>query len=153
VLGVGLGSHNHGELAPLGEVEDARERARLLDEGLERLQAYWSGEFEPRPVQRPRIPIWVAARWPSRPPLRRAARFDGLFPIDMDEPDQLAEMAEYVRSVRDPAAGPFEVVVTNPAGTDPAPWEAAGATWCLTGFGATPRESEVRAAIEAGPGA
>jgi hypothetical protein len=38
-------------------------------------------------------------------------------------------------------------VVTNPAGTDPAPWEAAGATWCLTGFGNSPTADEVRSAI------
>src|SRR5688572_14761173 len=40
VFGVGLGSDSNGELAPFGEVEDARERARLLDEGLDRLVAY-----------------------------------------------------------------------------------------------------------------
>ena len=34
---------------------------------------------------------------------------------------------------------------------DPAPWEQAGATWCLTGFGQTPRADYVRAAIAAGP--
>ena len=50
-----------------------------------------------------------------------------------------------------PTDRPFDVVVTNPAGTDPAPWSAAGATWCLTGFGAQPGEDEVRAAIAAGP--
>ena len=37
--------------------------------------------FQPTPLQRPRIPIWVAAIWPNRPPLRRAARWDGLFPL------------------------------------------------------------------------
>jgi hypothetical protein len=42
------------------------------------------------------------------------------------------------------------VVVENPAGVDPAPWEAAGATWCLTSFGQTPTEQEVREAIAAG---
>ncbi|MGH2782114.1 MAG: hypothetical protein ACRDLA_12040 [Thermoleophilaceae bacterium] len=35
---------------------------------------------EPGLVQGPPIPVWVAARWPHRRPLRRAARFDGLFP-------------------------------------------------------------------------
>jgi hypothetical protein len=40
-------------------------------------------------------------------------------------------------------------VVTNPPGTDPAPWIAAGATWCLTGFGPQPTRAEVREAIEA----
>ena len=84
VLGVGVGSERTSEFDPerFGEEGDMRARAVLLDEGLERLLAYWDGEFEPRPVQQPRIPIWVAARWPNRRPLRRAARFDGVFPID-----------------------------------------------------------------------
>jgi alkanesulfonate monooxygenase SsuD/methylene tetrahydromethanopterin reductase-like flavin-dependent oxidoreductase (luciferase family) len=149
VFGAGLGSDNNGELEPFGEVVDPRERARLLDEGLQRLMEFWGGEFEPRPLQQPRIPVWVAARWPNQRPLRRAARWDGLFPIDQDEPEQLAEMVAYVNEHRNENAGPFEVVVDNPAGTDPEPWEAAGATWTLTGFGQTPREQEVRDAIRA----
>jgi alkanesulfonate monooxygenase SsuD/methylene tetrahydromethanopterin reductase-like flavin-dependent oxidoreductase (luciferase family) len=152
VFGVGLGSDSGGELEPFGEVVDARERARLLDDGLERLVQFWDGDFEPRPLQRPRIPVWVAARWPNKRPMRRAARWDGLFPIDQEEPEQLAEMVAYVNEHRPDGTGPFEIVVDNPPGTDPEPWEQAGATWCLTGFGATPLEAEVRAAIEAGPG-
>lgn len=152
VLGVGIGGDRNGEFGPFGDAEDPRERARLLDDGLDRLVAYWDGEFEPRPLQRPRIPVWVAARWPNKKPMRRAARWDGLFPIDHDEPEQFAEMVAYVNDHRADASLPFDFVVDNPPGTDPAPWEAAGATWCLTGFGATPRETEVRAAIEAGPG-
>jgi alkanesulfonate monooxygenase SsuD/methylene tetrahydromethanopterin reductase-like flavin-dependent oxidoreductase (luciferase family) len=151
VLGAGLGSDRHGELEPFGEVEDPRERARLLDAGLRRLVAYWDGELEPPPVQKPRIPIWIAARWPSRRPVRRAARWDGLFPIDLPGPEALAELASEVRSLREADAGPFDLVVSNPPGTDPAPWEAAGATWCLTEFGSTPGADEVRAAIDAGP--
>ena len=113
---------------------------------------FWDGEFEPRPLQRPRIPLWVAARWPNKRPMRRAARWDGLFPIDQQEPEQLEEMVAYVTEQRPDGAGEFEIVVENSPGTDPAPWEAAGATWCLTSFSATPTEAEVRAAIEAGPG-
>src|SRR3954468_12425639 len=40
VLGLGLGSDRHGELAPFGEVDDPPEQARLLDAALERLAAY-----------------------------------------------------------------------------------------------------------------
>jgi alkanesulfonate monooxygenase SsuD/methylene tetrahydromethanopterin reductase-like flavin-dependent oxidoreductase (luciferase family) len=148
VLGVGLGSDNHGELDGFGEATDPRERARLLDSGLERLAAYWGGEFEPPPVQRPRIPVWVAGRWPNRRPLRRAARWDGLFPIDLPGPDELAELIAEVAGLRDGAAGPFDVVVTNPPEVDPGPWERAGATWCLSGFGRHPTEADVRAAID-----
>src|SRR3954468_2529863 len=76
VLGVGLGSDNHGELEPFGEVEDPRERARLLDTGLRRLAAYWGGEFDPPPVQRPRIPGWVGGRG-FAPPAGRAPALSG----------------------------------------------------------------------------
>jgi alkanesulfonate monooxygenase SsuD/methylene tetrahydromethanopterin reductase-like flavin-dependent oxidoreductase (luciferase family) len=140
ILGVGLGGDLTGEFDPerFGEEGDPRERARLLDEGLEKLQAYWAGEFEPRPAGR--IPIWVAARWPAKRPLARAARHDGVFPIDLPGPEAVAELA-----ARFPP--PFEIVVTNPAGTDPEPWIEAGATWHLTGFGRQPTEAEVREAI------
>jgi alkanesulfonate monooxygenase SsuD/methylene tetrahydromethanopterin reductase-like flavin-dependent oxidoreductase (luciferase family) len=149
VLGVGLGSDRTGEFDPdrFGEEGDPRARARLLDEGLDRLLAYWRGEFEPGPVQRPRIPVWVAARWPHRRPLRRAVRFDGLFPIDLPGPEALAELMAEVRELRGSDEG-FEIVVTNQPGTDPAPWVEAGATWCLTGFGPQPTPEEVREAID-----
>jgi alkanesulfonate monooxygenase SsuD/methylene tetrahydromethanopterin reductase-like flavin-dependent oxidoreductase (luciferase family) len=45
-LGVGLGSEKTGELEDHYEVTDPRERARLLDRGLDRLAAYWGGDFE-----------------------------------------------------------------------------------------------------------
>jgi alkanesulfonate monooxygenase SsuD/methylene tetrahydromethanopterin reductase-like flavin-dependent oxidoreductase (luciferase family) len=151
-LGVGLGSTRSGELAPFGEVEDARERARLLDEGLDRLNAFWAGEFKPPPIQQPRIPVWVAARWPNRRPVRRAARWDGLFPIEMPGPDALATLAEEVRALRNEPDGDFDLVVElDQPEDDVTGWAQAGATWLLTGFGPQPREAEVRAAIEAGP--
>jgi alkanesulfonate monooxygenase SsuD/methylene tetrahydromethanopterin reductase-like flavin-dependent oxidoreductase (luciferase family) len=152
VLGIGLGSDRHGELAPFGEVSEPREQAALLDDALERLQAYWDGEFLPRPVQRPGIPVWAAAKWPNRRPLQRAARLDGLFPVELPGPEALAELAREVAALRGPDAGPFDYVVTNAPGTDLAPWAEAGATWCLDGFGPQPRLADVRAAIAAGPG-
>src|SRR3954454_4193732 len=146
VFGAGLGSDNSGEFSKFGEEADAKARAQLLDDGLEQLVRYGEGECEPRPVQRPRIPIWLAARWPNRKPVRRALRWDGLFPIDLPGPDALAELSAEVDGARGGDAGPFDIVVTNPAGTEPGPWEAAGATWCLTGFGPQPRVAELEAA-------
>jgi alkanesulfonate monooxygenase SsuD/methylene tetrahydromethanopterin reductase-like flavin-dependent oxidoreductase (luciferase family) len=149
VLGVGIGGDRHGEFGPFGDETDARERARRLDADLARLVELWNGEFQPVPIQQPRIPVWVAARWPNRRPVARAARWDGLFPVELPGPDALAELVEEVRAERD---GAFDFVITEPPGADFGPWQAAGATWCLTGFGSDPREAEVRAAIEAGPG-
>src|ERR1022692_2623823 len=107
-LGVGLGSSNPDELVPFGEVVEPRERARLLDHGLSRLAELWAGEFEPPPVQHPRIPVWVAGKWPNRRPLARAAAWDGMFPIELPGPDALAELAAEIAQQRPPDQGPFD---------------------------------------------
>jgi alkanesulfonate monooxygenase SsuD/methylene tetrahydromethanopterin reductase-like flavin-dependent oxidoreductase (luciferase family) len=170
VMGVGLGSDTSRELSAFGEELDDRARARRLDEALDLLVALWSGEevhhegpafradgvrFLPTPVQ-PRIPVWVASRYPARPPLRRAARHDGLFPIDLDRPDQLRELLDIVEEHRAAQPGaadrPFDVVVDARPGARADEWEAAGATWWLTGFDQfTITAAEVRATVAAGP--
>jgi alkanesulfonate monooxygenase SsuD/methylene tetrahydromethanopterin reductase-like flavin-dependent oxidoreductase (luciferase family) len=149
-LGVGLGSARNGEFEPFGEVADPRERARLLDRGLDDLARYWAGEFEPAPVQQPRIPVWVAAEWPYRRPVRRALRWDGLFPTGLPGPEALAELVSEIRAAR-PADDPFDVVVDLPPGQDSSPWARAGATWTVTDFGLQPTQAEVREVIDAGP--
>ena len=98
-LGVGLGFPPKEEFELFGESGDARVRAELLDEALDVAAGLMSGgpfsydgrhfrldgvEFAPRPVQSPRVPIWVAGAWPARPPFRRAARYDGVVPIAKD---------------------------------------------------------------------
>jgi alkanesulfonate monooxygenase SsuD/methylene tetrahydromethanopterin reductase-like flavin-dependent oxidoreductase (luciferase family) len=152
-LGVGLGYPPDADFALLGEDADDHVRAEKLDEGLELLERLWRGEsfgfdgrhfhvrearFQPVPLQTPRIPIWVAGMWPSRAPFRRAARFEGVFPIKVDEqgmpvdlpPAELAEVVAYVRDHRtDPA--PFEVAAggTGLATERIRASEEAGATW------------------------
>jgi alkanesulfonate monooxygenase SsuD/methylene tetrahydromethanopterin reductase-like flavin-dependent oxidoreductase (luciferase family) len=152
-LGVGLGSPRNGEFEPFGEVSDPRRRASLLDQGLDDLIRYWAGEFEPVPVQQPRIPVWVAGEWPHRRPVRRAARWDGLFPTGLPGPEALAELAREIREMREarPGGGPFDLIVGIAAGDDPKPWAAAGATWLVTDFGTNPTLAEVREVIDAGP--
>lgn len=142
-MGVGLG--NPADFVGFGEVVEARERALILDDSLTRLDGYWRGEFNPLPVQRPRIPVWVAANWPHRRPVRRALRWDGLFPIGLPGPEELALLAEEVRQDR------FDLVVEVAPGDDVRPWEAAGATWVLTSFEPQVPDSVVREVIEAGP--
>lgn len=151
-FGVGLGSSNTAELEPFGEVSDPRERARLLDQRLSRLAELWGGEFEPPPVQQPRIPVWVAGRWPKRRPLARALEWDGFFPIEVPGPDALAELAAEIAARRPAAAGRFDLVVEVEPGDAFEPWARAGATWVLTGFGRQPRAAEVQRVIETGTG-
>jgi hypothetical protein len=99
----------------------------------------------------PRIPVWVAARWPHRRPLRRAARWDGIFPIELPGPDALVELAGEIAQQRDASQSSFDVVVDLEPGVDIDPWQRAGATWVLTDFGPQPHASDVRSVIEAGP--
>lgn len=100
IVGVGLGDLNDRGFAQVGEVTDGRQRARMLDEGLDVLVGLWSGRpfsysgeyyqvdeitFLPPPLQSPRIPIWVGGVWPHKGPMRRAARWDGVCPYKVNE--------------------------------------------------------------------
>ena len=163
VFGAGLGSAGgaQSEWAAFGEEIDLARRAEMLDEGLAVLAGLWSGKpfsfagthfevedarFLPTPLQQPRIPVWIASYWPHRRPLRRAARWDGMFTLFPDgspqDLGQLVEAVAYARAHRAPDAGPFDVVVCgDPTGNAEA-YERAGATWWLArvtpdSFGAT----------------
>ena len=138
------------DIAPFGELTDPRERARLLDDGLKDLARYWSGDFEPVPVQQPRIPVWVAGEWPYRRPVERALRWDGYFPTGVPGPEALAEVTAEIRQAR-PTGPPFDVIVDLPPDEDTGPWERAGATWAVTDFGLQPTRSSVLAVINKGP--
>ena len=165
VLGVGLGSPADSEFEAFGEDPDARRRGDVLDESLEVITSLWSGEpvrhegkhlrvhtdpFLPKPLQRPRIPIWVGARWPGNErPLRRAARWDGIVPTAPATPDAGGLRAEDVAVLRERMGPDRDVVVTPPEQADPKEYERAGATWWIEV--ATEREFALRKASEAPP--
>ncbi len=91
ILGVGAG-HLEGEFATLGV--DFKRRGKLLDEAIDAVKSALRDEFPehagatwrfadvgiaPRPVQKPRPPVWVGGSTPAA--LRRAAaRGDGWLP-------------------------------------------------------------------------
>ena len=181
ILGVGLGDPAEVEFGHFGEATDARARADRLDEGLAVLTGLWSGRpfayagehfqvreavFLPAPVQTPRIPIWVGGWWPNRRPMRRAARWDGVFPsklgdggVGMLTAAEVREIVAYVGQHRT-GSGPFDVVVAgetpddNPAEAAAlvATYAAAGVTWWLESLPETPASLDaVRARIRQGP--
>jgi alkanesulfonate monooxygenase SsuD/methylene tetrahydromethanopterin reductase-like flavin-dependent oxidoreductase (luciferase family) len=167
-LGVGLGSdHYNKEFSATGEQLDERARGQMLDEVLEILAAAWSGEpvhhrgphytvdgiqFLPRPVQRPGVPVWVAGVAGNRKPIRRAARHDGFFPVNLEHPDQLAEIVATVTDLRENTTAPFDIAVGLPLGTDPAPYAAAGATWWMPEFAPESMTwDQVRGVLRDGP--
>ena len=145
-LGLGLGVDTTRELSAFGEVVDARTRGERLDEGVELLCRFWTGEevdfhgehfvadratVLPKPLQHPRIPLWFAARGGARRPVRRAARYDGLFPIEVDEA-RLVEMLDMVRVERGSLDG-FDVIVHPSAELPYRRLTELGVTWAITG--------------------
>jgi len=135
-LGVGLGAPDD-EFTRFGEDADPGHRAQILDESLDALQLLWSGdlvsyqgehvvldavEFTPTPVHG-RIPIWVAGGWPGGAPFRRAARFDGVWPVARAggylSVDDFVACVDAVRAMR-ADDGPFDAcyVDRSPAGGD-----------------------------------
>ncbi|MCH8009833.1 MAG: LLM class flavin-dependent oxidoreductase [Chloroflexi bacterium] len=152
VLPVGLGTVEDGGYINVGEELDRKKRAEMLDESLEIISGLWSGEnfafegehyhvkemrFEPKPVQSPRIPIWVVGAWPRPKSMRRAVRWDGILPIVLPAgteataapdvavaakriadtgvslditPEQIGEIRDYAQRERDSDA-PFDIVL------------------------------------------
>ena len=180
ILGVGIGWPPDIDFGHFGDAEDNRVRGAQLDEGLEVLTGLWSGErfdhtgehytvinarFTPMPYQRPRIPIWVGGMWPHKPAFRRAARWDGVYPIMVDEaynftpmdPVTFAEILEFVADHRT-IGTPFDAVAGGSL-IDEAngsrvvtTWAEAGATWWVENAPFPPRPvEEFVAYVEVGP--
>jgi alkanesulfonate monooxygenase SsuD/methylene tetrahydromethanopterin reductase-like flavin-dependent oxidoreductase (luciferase family) len=181
VLGVGLGGDGWREFSGFGEPFPPRVRAERLDEALAIVLGLWKGEplrhagehFQivdvtvlPVPVQHPRIPVWVAEIWPNRPPLRRAARYDGVFPIKPGQQFTPAEIEALLADVAGfraedgvPADQAFDVVL---AGSSEAVWPGrarqelaglsrAGVTWWLESIDHHLAAGAIEQAIDRGP--
>ena len=147
---------------------------RVLDEGLAIINALWSGRpvactgthytvntpaFAPTPLQRPRIPIWVAGRWPGTKPFRRAAQWDGVFPLSRQDdeqlsPEQYQEMLRYMQH-QDDANSTFDVVTLSGPADATAPrikaYTNAGVNWWQIGFLPDSTLDEVQQTIRRGP--
>lgn len=148
VMGVGLGGDVYGEFGAFGDEQDPGIRGTMLDQRLALLRDLWSGEivdsdrphatatdvqFLPTPLRRPHPPVWVAGRWPNAAPMRRAAQWNGWFPIDLPGPHALEQGIAAIAGHRG-GLDDFDVVVNAGPGDDPTPWGTAGATWFLTSF-------------------
>jgi alkanesulfonate monooxygenase SsuD/methylene tetrahydromethanopterin reductase-like flavin-dependent oxidoreductase (luciferase family) len=180
IVGAGLGTLA-SEFTAFGESADPRVRAARLDESLHLIDAFWTGQpvtfhgeyltatgvtMLPRPVQRPRIPVWCGGRWPNKRPFRRAARWDGVMPIhtgyglgETMPPAELRAVVAYTREHRT-AAGPFDVALegrTDGSAADRggqlvAAYVPAGLTWWIEALGwwrGTPAEAMSR--VRQGP--
>ncbi|QXJ23107.1 LLM class flavin-dependent oxidoreductase [Actinomadura graeca] len=155
IFGAGLGGPVEDEYGSFGEPTDNVVLAERLDEGLDLLARYWTGEpvthkgshyqvddvaLLPPTVQHPRPPVWVAGYWPNKAPMRRAARWDGAVPLFGHEsgrrppsPGEVRELTDFVTGQRDGRDG-FDIVVGGVSRPSDGPdllasLADAGATW------------------------
>ncbi len=159
IFAAGLGGPIEDEFGSFGDTTDPAVLAERLDEGLELLRRYWSGEpvshsgthyrvddvtLLPATVQRPHPPVWIGGFWPHRRPMRRAARWNGAVPLFLSARhghvppvDEARELIAYVRAHRtDQTDDPFDFVLGGKTPGDPdeagaviRPLAEAGATW------------------------
>jgi alkanesulfonate monooxygenase SsuD/methylene tetrahydromethanopterin reductase-like flavin-dependent oxidoreductase (luciferase family) len=156
IFGAGLGGPIEDEFGSFGDTTDPVVLAERLDEGLDLLSRYWSGEtvdhdgrhyrvretaLLPPTVQQPRPPVWIAGYWPNRRPMRRAAKWDGAVPLfknarhgESPSPEDVRDLAGYIAQLRGERTNDrFDIVVggvSEPSGGDQLePLREAGATW------------------------
>ena len=133
ILGIGLGDGHDKSFVHFGEIIDLKQRVEMVDESLDILEGLWSGQpfsysgkhyhvdevmFLPKPVQTPRIPIWVGSAWPRKGTIRRAARSDGAAVYKVNEdgtygeltPEDVRELKRAVEQRRS-VTRPFDVVI------------------------------------------
>jgi alkanesulfonate monooxygenase SsuD/methylene tetrahydromethanopterin reductase-like flavin-dependent oxidoreductase (luciferase family) len=136
ILGVGIGDPGD----PFLPGQSPKVLAEMLDEGLEVIDRLWTGQpvgfagkhyrlddvqLTARPVQEPRIPIWIGGNMLVPAVRRRILRWDGscAYKGSTDAPQQITP--DDVRALL-AERGDFDVKVS---GGDPGAFAAAGATW------------------------
>ncbi|MGZ3681189.1 MAG: LLM class flavin-dependent oxidoreductase, partial [Ktedonobacterales bacterium] len=119
----------------------------------------------PAPLQSPRIPIWTAGGWPRRKPLRRAAQWDGLYLMTVNQatgnllsPDEVREVAAYIHDLLPAENTPFDIAVNGetPSDSDTGaalvhPYREAGATWWIEYEASRTSLAAYRQRIRSGP--
>ena len=169
ILGLGAGAVWMGWQSFPDEVTDKKARAEMLDESIDiltllyqRKQFDYDGKhyhlkltqmdlqyYPPKPVQQPRIPLWVTGLWPRKKSMQRVLRCDGVFveklgsdgkPQDVT-PTDICEMKAYITANRT-LTTPFDIVMSGrTSGLSQAQlqdqmsgWQEAGATWWVEAF-------------------
>ncbi|WP_350281176.1 LLM class flavin-dependent oxidoreductase [Kribbella sp. HUAS MG21] len=132
---LGVGSGDGGD--PFLDRRSPKVLAEMLDEGLAIIDRLWTGEpvsfsghhytledvqLTARPVQEPRVPVWVGGNLSVPAVRRRVLRWDGS--CAYQRPEELTP--DDVRRLRADAGAEFDVKVS---GGDPARFAEAGATW------------------------
>ncbi len=185
ILGLGTGATWMGWQGFPDEVTAPKIRAEMLAETIDILTLlYRSRPFDydgkhyhlrlsqvdeqyypPKPVQQPRIPLWVVGHWPRQASMQRVLKADGVFVEKINRegqaeavtPADIRALKAFVDENR-LLTTPFDIIATgNTTGMSIEEkqeqlqaWEQAGATWWIEGlWEASPEQVSQR--IEQGP--
>lgn len=184
ILPAGLGAaEDDGGFYKVGEAMELKVRAQKLDECLEIIAGLWRGKpltfsgehfkvqemtMLPKPVQSPRIPVWVVGVWPKSKSMNRVLRYDGIVPQKYREDkytypsitlDDIRAIKRFIVEHRQETT-PFDIITE---GTTPRKngkktaqqvqaFAEAGATWWMeTMWTASPEKNKVLTRIKQGP--
>lgn len=162
-LGLGLGTDLGREFSAFGDVADAKQRAQVLDDSTETLTRLWSGATVdyagsflvdrvraiPGPIQQPRVPIWFGSERGNGAPIKRAARYDGVFPYGLDA-QEIARLSDTIVEIRGDLDN-FDIAVSVRPGADVDAMSKAGATWLMHAFWIDHTPDQIVSFIESGP--
>ena len=166
ILGLGAGAVWMGWQGFPDEVIDTRARAEMLDESIDILTLLYQRKpfdydgkhyhlkltlvdemhYPPKPVQQPRIPLWVVGIWPHRKSIQRVLKCDGVILEKRNAqgqgeeatPTDICEIKTYVDANRT-LMTPFDIVVGGKTGglsrvqvqEKLLPRQEAGLTWWI----------------------
>ncbi len=184
-LGLGAGAVWMGWHAFPDEPIDTKVRAGMLDETIDILTLLYRREpfdydgqyyhlkltqmdvmhYPPKPVQQPRIPLWVPGIWPRMKSMRRILKCDGLLPQKMNTNGEfeavtqqdLRLMKAYIDTNRT-VNTPFDYVMEGKTGDLDEEhqkallqeWSEAGATWWIESLWEL-NEEQAAARLQQGP--
>jgi hypothetical protein len=186
-LGLGMGATWMGWQGFPDEVVDTKARAGMLDEAIDiltlmyqskpfdfngqhyhlKLTAVDAQHYPPKPVQQPRIPIWIPAIWPRKKSIQRVLKCDGVFLEKMDDSGKFVDvLPEDACAIRDYVAAnrtlttPFDIIHGGKTGgLDRAelqdrllPWAEAGVTWWVEGLWDLSEEQVAQRILQGPPG-
>jgi hypothetical protein len=142
ILGLGAGAVWMGWQGFPGAVIETKARAEMLDETIEILTRMYQGEsfdfagkhyqirltlvdemhYPPKPVQQPRIPIWVPAIWPRKKSMQRILKCDGVIAEkagsdsqpEAVSPEDVRQIRAFVAANRAPSNA-FDIVMLGKA--------------------------------------
>jgi len=174
-LGLGTGAVWMGWQSFPDEVTDTRARAEMLDETIDiltllyqRKQFDYDGKhyhlkltlmdemhYPPKPVQQPRIPLWVVGIWPRKKSMARILKCDGLLPekrgpegqVEDVTPADIIEIKAYLDANRS-LTTPFDIIMSGKTSDLDSSQlhdkllslREAGATWWIEGLWSDPEE-------------